>query len=241
MVNYRQIHGIEMPPIKTPMKQKPTLLLITGWAHGKEAMQPVADVLTAEYDIEILTGAQVLTDQSIPHAEFIITGSMGGLLALEHLPERCKKLVLISSTAKFCAHEGYPCGTPEKVLRRMILQLKRDPQAVLTEFFKNVHYPDVQDPVNNMPPTSPPDLESLVEGLEYLLHKDLRDRVVDIQIPVLLLHGAEDQIIPSSAAEWLNSHLPDSRLRIKENQGHALLAHHFDAVMDEISRFLQPK
>ena len=218
---------------------KPSLLLITGWAHGKEAMQPLADALAAKYDVRILTGAQVLSDRSLPQVDTIITGSMGGLLALEYLPECCEKLVLISSTATFCSREGYACGTPEKVLRRMILQLKRDPQAVLNEFFNNVHFPDVRDPVNHVPEVSAPELERLVEGLEYLLRTDLRDKVPSVQIPVLLLHGAQDRIIPSSAAEWLNSHLPNSRLRIMEDQGHALLAHHFDTVMDEISHFLQ--
>jgi pimeloyl-[acyl-carrier protein] methyl ester esterase len=228
-----------MPPTETPPKQKPTLLLITGWAHGREAMQPVADVLTAQYDIDILTGAEVLTAHSIPETDYIITGSMGGLLALEQLPERCKKLVLLSSSAKFCSDEDYRCGTPEKVLRHMIIQLKRHPQAVLTEFFKNAHYPDEYNRANDYPIPSATELKSLVEGLEYLLHTDLRSSISSIRIPVLLLHGAEDRIIPSTAAEWLDSHLPDSRLRIIKDQGHALLAHHFDFVMDEISHFLQ--
>ncbi|MEN8255645.1 MAG: hypothetical protein ABFR33_09265, partial [Verrucomicrobiota bacterium] len=122
---------------------KPSLLLITGWAHGKEAVQPLADVLIANYDVQILTGAQVLNDRSIPSVDHIITGSMGGLLAMELLPASCKKLVLVSSTAKFCTDEDYPCGTPEKILTRMIRQLKRDPDAVLEEFFKNVHHPEM--------------------------------------------------------------------------------------------------
>lgn len=227
-----------MPLARISTDPKPTLLLISGWAHGKEAMQPLEDVLATDYRIEILTGAQVLHAQSIPSVDFIITGSMGGLLALEYLPESCKKLVLISSTAKFCSSENYPCGTSEKVLRRMIVQLKRDPQAVLTAFFNNVHYPDETDPVEHMSPVSSAELQGLIEGLNYLLHSDLRDRIPSIHVPVLLLHGAQDRIIPSSAAEWLNAHLPDSRLQIIEDQGHALLAHRFDAVIEHISRFL---
>jgi hypothetical protein len=99
---------------------KPSLLLITGWAHGPEAVQPIAVKLVNDYNVQTLTGTQVLNDRSIPDADYIITGSMGGLLAMEHLPKSCKKLVLISSTAKFCASEGYPCGTPEKIMRRMM-------------------------------------------------------------------------------------------------------------------------
>jgi pimeloyl-ACP methyl ester carboxylesterase len=234
-------------------QEKPSLLLITGWAHGKEAMQPLADALSADYDIQILTGAQVLKDRSIPPADYIITGSMGGLLALEHLPESCRKLILISSTARFCSDEGYPCGTPEKVLRRMIIQIKRNPEAVLEEFFKNVHYPHeecrrsfplrsdaIVDSASSTEQEAPSTLPALVAGLEYLRDSDVRARIPAISIPILLLHGADDRIIPSAAAEWLHDHLPDSRLRIFEKNGHALLAHHFDKVMCEISCFLKP-
>jgi len=215
---------------------KPTLLFITGWAHGTEAVQPMADALSADYNVQILTGAQVLSERHIPDTDYIITGSMGGLLAMELLPERCKKLVLISSTAKFCADEGYECGTPEKVLRRMILQLKRNPDAVLTAFFKNVHFPQKQSRQNTPPPCG--STEELVTGLEYLFSSDLRKKIPAFSIPVLLLHGADDRIIPSSAAEWLHAHLPDSQLKLFPAQGHALPAHRFGEVMGEISRFL---
>jgi len=193
----------------------------------------------------------VLTDRLIPPTDTIITGSMGGLLALELLPESCSKLVLISSTAKFCADEDYACGTPEKVLRRMIIQLERNPEAVLEEFFKNVHYPHEEcrrsillrcapemNATSVTEQDAPSTLEDLVTGLEYLRDSDVRVRIPAIGIPVLLLHGANDRIIPPAAAEWLHHHLPDSRIRIIENDGHALLAHHFDEITNEILNFL---
>ncbi len=212
---------------------KPSVLFITGWAHGMETVQPMANVLSSDYSVQILAGAQVLNDRHIPETDFIVTGSMGGLLAMELLPKRCKKLVLISSTAKFCAGEGFDCGTPEKILRRMILQLKRNPEAVLAEFYENVHHPHPALKTN--PGCSH---EELVAGLEYLLNSDLRSSVPDIGIPILLLHGTDDRIIPPTAAEWLHTHLPDSRLKIIKNGSHALPAHNFTEVMDEISRFL---
>ena len=212
---------------------KPTLVIISGWAHGLDAIKPMGEALANRFDVQLLTGAQVLKEQRIPDADYIVTGSMGGLLAMELLPGSCQKLVLISSTAKFCAGEGYPCGTHEKILKRMILQLKRNPTVVLAAFYKNVHYPH-----SALKPDPECSHEELVAGLEYLLSSDVRDRVPKIKIPVLLLHGAEDRIIPHTAAEWLNNHLPDSRLKVFDNDGHALPAHHFDEIMDEISNFL---
>jgi pimeloyl-[acyl-carrier protein] methyl ester esterase len=215
----------------------PTVQLITGWAHGRQAMQPLADALGATYDIRILSGSEVLAARSIPATDYIVTGSMGGLLALELLPERCRRLVLLSSTARFCTDDGYVCGTPEKILRRMILQFKRDPEAVLAEFFRNVHYPHGRG-ANGSDMKGLNDADALAAGLEYLLQADVRSRIPSIRIPVLMLHGADDRIIPSAASEWLERNLPDSRLRTYKNQGHALLAHHFDDAAREIQRFL---
>ena len=212
---------------------KPSLLIISGWAHGIEAIKPMGDALADRFDVQLLTGAQVLKDRSIPSTDYIVTGSMGGLLAMDLLPESCKKLVLISSTAKFCASEDYDCGTPERILRRMILQLKRNPEAVLKDFYKNVHHPH---PALKTNPGCTQ--EELVAGLEYLQSSDVRQKVPSLEIPVLLLHGTEDRIIPPSAAEWLHKHLPDSQLQLFKNDGHALPAHHFNEVMNKILRFL---
>ncbi len=199
----------------------------------------MADALAEDFDVRILTGAQVLNNRTIPDADFIVTGSMGGLLAMEHLPASCKKLVLISSSAKFCAGGDYPCGTHEKVLRRMILQLRRNPEAVLDDFFQNVHFPHRESrAAMDMRKNASFDLDDLVAGLDYLLQSDVRDKVPNIGIPVLLLHGKEDRIIPVGASEWLHDNLPESRLQVVENDGHALPAHHFGTIMTSIHRFL---
>lgn len=213
---------------------KPAVLIISGWAHGLNAIQPMGDWLADRFEVQLLTGAQVLKDRSLPEADYIVTGSMGGLLAMELLPKSCQKLVLMSSTAKFCAGEGYPCGTHEKIILRMILQLQRNPEAVLAEFYKNVHHPH---PALKTDPGCSHD--ELVAGLEYLRTSDVREKIPGLNIPVLLLHGEQDRIIPSAAAEWLHQHLPNSRLQVFENGGHALPAHQFEPVMQSVRSFLQ--
>jgi len=219
----------------------PSLLLISGWAHDVDAIQPMGDWLSEQFEVQLLTSAQVLNNQHVPDVDYIVAHSMGGLLAMELLPEICQKLVLISSTAKFCAGDDYPCGTPWKILRRMTLQLKRNPEAVVEEFFRNVNYPNECHTCASVTHTCASvreSLNSLAEGLEYLQASDVRNIVPTLGIPVLLLHGADDRIIPPTASEWLHAHLPDSQLTMIKNGGHALSTHHFAEVMDEISRFL---
>lgn len=208
------------------------VLIISGWAHGREAIRPIGDALTDDFSVQLTTGNEVLKTGRIPDAEFIVTGSMGGLLAIEHLPATCQRLVLMSSTAKFCAADDFPFGTPERVLKRMILQLKRNPETVLADFYANVHHPN--------PPLktdSECGLDDLISGLEYLLESDVRNKVPGLEIPVQLFHGSKDRIIPLGAAEWLHEQLPDSRLTVYED-GHGLAAHHFKPMMKSIRSFL---
>ncbi|MBN2703032.1 MAG: alpha/beta fold hydrolase [Pontiellaceae bacterium] len=219
-----------------------SVLVISGWAHGIEAINPLGDALADRFEVQLMTGAQVLRERVIPDVDYIVTGSMGGILAMELLPSACKKLVLLSSTARFCAAEGYPHGTPERILRRMIAQLKRDPVAVLNEFFKNVHYPQRESrqsiQLRNAQTTTEQTFQDLVNGLEYLLTSDVREKTAAITIPVLLMHGREDRIIPCGAAEWLHDHLPHSQLQLIDGGGHALAAHHFSTVVAQIRAFL---
>jgi len=193
------------------------MTFISGWAHDAESMEPLAESFRPEFDVTVLSGADVLRAKHLPEAEAVVGWSMGGLVAIEHLRASCKKLVLLSSTARFCATESYPCGVAEKNLQRMILQLKRNPNAVLASFYKNVHHP-------RPAPRTEPDCEEneLADGLEYLLRTDLREKVSSIKIPILLIHGKKDLIIPPSASEWLHGHLPDTQLALLENAGHAL-------------------
>ncbi|WP_372797262.1 alpha/beta fold hydrolase [Pontiella sp.] len=212
-----------------------SVLVISGWAHGLEAIRPIGDALRDQFAVQLMTGNDVLKKRRVPDADVIVTGSMGGLLAMEHLPPSCRKLVLISSTARFCATEGYACGTHEKILKRMILMLKRNPEAVLNDFFRNVHYPyeyHTCASVKNSP-------DELAAGLEYLLASDVRAHVPTIGIPVQLFHGSKDRIIPAGAAEWLHAHLPDSSLTVYDD-GHGLAAHHFHPMMKQIRSFLLP-
>jgi pimeloyl-ACP methyl ester carboxylesterase len=42
----------------------------------------------------------------------------------------------------------------------------------------------------------------------------------DITVPVLVLHGAEDRMVPSTHGEWLAAHCPAAELRLAPDAGH---------------------
>lgn len=208
--------------------------LITGWAHGLDSLQPLAARLNPIFDVQILSASEVLAGREIPEADFIVGWSMGGMLAMERLPAACRKLILIASTARFAQTDGYECGTPAKTLRSFHTLLRRKPQAVLPEIAGNIYRPG---PIPAFPPTDSSNLTVLADDLGYLIDTDLREAVPDINIPVLLLHGTEDSMIPSTASVWLHEHLPESQLELFPGEGHALALQNPDLIAEHIKAF----
>jgi pimeloyl-ACP methyl ester carboxylesterase len=41
-----------------------------------------------------------------------------------------------------------------------------------------------------------------------------------VSVPVLLLHGGRDRIVPSSHGEWLAARCPSAELRLSPDDGH---------------------
>jgi pimeloyl-ACP methyl ester carboxylesterase len=48
--------------------------------------------------------------------------------------------------------------------------------------------------------------------------------VSEVTVPVLLLHGTADRIVPSGHGEWLAGHLPGAELRLMPGEGHISVA-----------------
>jgi len=52
-----------------------------------------------------------------------------------------------------------------------------------------------------------------------------------IRVPVLLLHGDEDRVVPSSHGRWLAGHIPSAELRLAPHDGHV-------SVLDRVTEAL---
>lgn len=68
---------------------------------------------------------------------------------------------------------------------------------------------------------------------------DIRDRLHEIKVPVLITVGRHDWITPVEASEELHAGLPDSELVIFENSGHSPQIEEHDAWFETVREFLQ--
>jgi pimeloyl-ACP methyl ester carboxylesterase len=55
-----------------------------------------------------------------------------------------------------------------------------------------------------------------------------------IRTPVLLWYGADDVMARPEHAHWLNDHLPDSRLVMREGEGHFGIFEHLPEMLAEL-------
>ena len=57
----------------------------------------------------------------------------------------------------------------------------------------------------------------------------------DITVPVLILHGARDRMVPSSHGEWLAAHCPTAEFRLTPGAGHVTVLDEAPAALEWLS------
>lgn len=198
--------------------------LISGWAYPATTLDPLVKALEPSITITPHPFTVNLEQIAAPAGPWWLAGwSLGGMRAMQAVLEKKLAptgLILINSTARFCATADYPHGVPRANLRAMMRGLVRARENVLASFYEQAGEAAACDFTT----------DELARGLEWLDTLDLRDRLQEIEIPVLILHGATDRIIPVSAAEYLANRIKSSRLIVHPHAGHALPLHHPDWV-----------
>ena len=106
----------------------------------------------------------------------------------------------------------------------MILKLKKDKDLVLSDFVSLCAQPDADAGFVKTftEQTEGFSSETLAKGLNYFRDTDLRSGLTEMDIPVSLLHGTEDRIIPNASASWLAGRLPNASYQLLPDKGHAL-------------------
>lgn len=173
-------------------------------------------------------------------------GSQVALAAFPRLRERLAGLVLVGATARFTSTDGYPHGLQATEPRGMGLRLRRDFTGTMGEFFRSMFAqgeltPEQEERIGR---------EILAEGrlpaptaahaaLAILASTDLREKLPEIDRPVLIIHGSADAVCPPGAARYLAERLPDARLVEFAGVGHApslSRPDQFNAVLREFLR-----
>lgn len=180
------------------------------------------------------------------------------LIASSHESRKFKALVLIGATPSFIKKDGFPWGQPKALVKRMIIDMKKNPgetmnrfyrlnftdsdstKPVVKEFTGRYRYPGPISCDGKEAPGCFPAFKygEITNALAALYNTDLREQTDSIDVPVLIIHGGDDNICPVGAGEYLASRIKKARLEVFENSGHAPFLTEAERFKKTVSEFM---
>jgi pimeloyl-ACP methyl ester carboxylesterase len=227
------VQTILVPPLLcSPLVYRP--ILDAAWRRGSVL---VAD--TGHDDGIADMAARLLREAA---GEFVLLGtSMGGYVALEVLrqaPRRVRALALISTSAR--------ADTPEQLAARE--QQSRLVEAGDFERLVDLAFPGLVAPQHQGDPTLLADWRALAlaVGAPAFLRQqravmdraDARELLSGIGCPTVVLHGADDRLIPLELGAELSSAIPGAELVTIEDAGHLAFLEQPEAMASVVADFL---
>jgi non-heme chloroperoxidase len=208
---------------------------------------------TVGYDYDTFAGDLDLLVKTLDLRDFDLAGhSMGGGEIARYLgkfgTERVRKAAIISGVPPYLLKTPEtPQGVPQEVFDQIAAGLTADRFAFYTDWNKNFYNTDqnlgsrisaecVQDSWNQGVSASPAGAIACVPTW----HTDFRADLRKIDIPVLVLHGTEDRVLPIDACGPRTHELiKGSEYKAIQGAPHGLCWTHADEVNAELLRFFK--
>lgn len=241
------------------------LVMLHGWGMHSGVWQPLIKKLSAQYMLYLvdLPGMgnsrplepyhlHALADevaQVIPGVSDVLGWSLGGLVAQRialNQPDRIRRLVLVGSTPCFVNKAGWDAGIEPSNFETFANNVNSDYKATIMQFLtlQCMKADDARSTLKQLRAsfdTRPtPTQTTLQRALHILLESDLRDEVVNIRKPTLLIHGDRDTLAPVQAAHWMMQQLPHGFLRVISGSAHAPFLSHSEQFIAALNQFLEP-
>lgn len=196
------------------------------------------------YSMELLADdcAAVLAELAIPGPAVICGLSMGGYISFalyRRHPQLFSALILAATRAG--ADSDQARANRDKSIQDTI---ENGPQHVLDNMLKILLAPTnfklkpdlVASLESILSMSTPAGIIAALEGMKA--RSDSTTILSQIRVPTLIFHGADDQIMPASEAEILNSGIPDSTLVMIPGAGHLLNMEQPKIFNTEVAKFL---
>lgn len=234
----------------------PDLVLLHGWGMNAAVWEPLAAGLSERFRLTVmelpghggsapaeradLTEWTRLCLAAAPASAHWLGWSLGGQIALAAAlaePQRITGLSLVGTTPRFVQDEDWACAMPVTTFTQFASALHADPDATLNRFLslqvKGAEHARetlklLRAELTQRPAASE---RGLAQGLELLLHNDLRDRLGELACPSHWLFGARDTLVPAALQTRLREYLPDADFEQIAGAGHApFLSHPYDSL-----------
>jgi pimeloyl-[acyl-carrier protein] methyl ester esterase len=214
---------------------------LPGHGYSRALVPLTADAVIRALDQAFATERQPLT---------VLGWSLGGQLALAWAlacPERIARLVLVATTPRFVAGDGWECAMPRATLERFGDELEGAWRATVLRFLTlqlrggDHGHAALAQMRRKLLARGDPDPGMLRDTLALLATTDLRADIRGIGQPVLVVAGARDTLVPAAACRWLAATVPDGRFAAIDGAAHAPFLSHPDAFDRAVASFVDER
>ena len=224
----------------------PDLVLLHGWGMNAAVWREAATGLVQLFRLHCvdlpghgaspacmpctLDALADLLAAALPQRVAVCGWSFGGQVALNwalRKPDQVERMVLLATTPRFVRGADWDCGIDAAVLDDFARSLAHDYRATLQRFLALQAQGGADARVvlrrlrEHILARGEPDVAALGAGLRLLKETDLRDRLIQIMQPALILHGEHDSLVPLAAGAYLQRMLPDATLEVLAGTAHA--------------------
>lgn len=206
--------------------------------HGRsESIEP--------FSLERISEALV---NVLPIEPFNLLGwSLGATVAMdmaERFPERVKSLIVLAGNPQFVKSQDWP-GVKSETLEAFAELLKSDVQQTLIRFLALqvnglAHAKSLLQQLKKSVLEVPsPKQQILQSGLDILKNTDKREFVASNVLPVNLILGDKDTLVPADSAQAVKQLNPNIHYQIMPAAGHAPFLSHTEELISKIIAMLR--
>lgn len=242
----------------------PYLIMLPGWGMKSFIWKKINEFLSKDFELIFIEWdnvnsldefkqrvIRVIEEKQL--TSFSILGwSLGSLVAQEIAIDNIyniNNIILIGGTSSFVQHkeDEYNIGWNKRILERMRFQIINGRLKETIFNFNNAMFSAseketgyhkefmevIEDAIENQ------SMSSLVLGLDYLIKKDLRNKLIEIKCPLLMIHGEEDSICPIESTAYIKNIISESKIEIIKNGGHIPFFTNPNDCYNAISKFIK--
>jgi len=173
-----------------------------------------------------------LLDHLMLEQAVLVGHSMGAGIALDvalEAPKRVAGLILIGAGARL------------RVAPALLEMLLKEPAQAVRTVIEWAYGPLAGESMREAGRQRMALVDSEVLHADFLAcdRFDVRDRLVLVEVPTLLICGTEDRMTPAKYSQYLHEQIPDSELALIEGAGHMVMHERSREVAEAVRRFLE--
>lgn len=245
MSNLIPFHNVYRPT-GVPEAEAEDLVLLHGWGLHSIVWDPIMPALlerfrvtvvdlpgmgqsplpNGDYDLDFVVGQ---VRRVLPQRCHLMGWSLGGLVALKlalEEPERIDSLVTVATTPRFTATDDWPAAMRPEILAKFAEMMEEDYEGTLVRFLalNCKDSPTMREDIALLKDIlyfcGLPAQRALRGGLEILRDSDLRNELVRLDVPALMMFGENDNLVPAAVMAQVEKLNPGIRLALLKGLAH---------------------